>query len=32
MMCRAKEPCPYLKGQGHTDSLNVKMQPFVSGL
>ena len=27
-----KEPRLYLKGQGHTDSLNVKMQPFLSGL
>ena len=26
---RAKEQRPYLKGQCHTGSLNVKMQPFV---
>ena len=31
-MCPAKQPHTYLKGQGHTGSLNVKMQPFVSGL
>ena len=31
-MCRAKEPRPYFKGQGHTDGLNVKIQTFVSGL
>ena len=31
-MCRAKEPPPISKGRDHTGSLNVKMQPFMSGL
>ena len=31
-VARAIEIRPYLRGQGHTGGLDVKMHPFVSGL